>query len=65
MVRLTIFIIALLLAVGTMEPTGAWLVTLAVLSGIEAFRISPFRRVLPPLPGWPRTRRAWTDDWDW
>lgn len=34
MIRLTIFIIALLLAVGAVDPTKALLVTLAVLAGI-------------------------------
>ncbi len=43
MIRLTIFIIALLLAVEAMEATPPWLVTLAVLSGIELLRIGPFR----------------------
>jgi hypothetical protein len=37
-VRLTIFIIALLLAVEALEPTAPWLITLAVLSGIEILR---------------------------
>ena len=61
MIRLTIFIIALLLAVEAMEATPPWLVTLAVLSGIELLRIGPFRR---------RRRghriRAWFGGpWDW
>ena len=54
MIALTIFVIALLLAIDALEPTAPWLVTLAVLSGIELFRIGPFRR------GWrPSRRRAW------
>lgn len=33
-VRLTIFVIALLLAVSAIQPTGPWLVALAVLAGL-------------------------------
>jgi hypothetical protein len=38
MIRITLFIIALLLVVDAIQPSSAWLVTLTVLSGIEAFR---------------------------
>ena len=38
MIRVAIFIIALLLAVEAIEPDAPWLVTLAVLSGIELIR---------------------------
>jgi hypothetical protein len=38
MIALVAFIIALLLAVDAIEPEGAWLVTLTVLFGIQAFR---------------------------
>lgn len=34
MVRLTLFIITLILATGAGEPSGPWLVTIAVLSGL-------------------------------
>jgi hypothetical protein len=51
MIRLTIFIIALLLAVGAVDPTKALLVTLAVLAGIELFCIRL------PLFGLRRVRR--------
>ncbi len=61
MIRLTIFIVALLLAVEALEPTAPWLVTLAVLSGIELFR-----------QGWLRGRvrfgrrvRSWVGRSDW
>ena len=37
MIRLALFIIALLLAVGALEATGAWLITVAVLAGIGLF----------------------------
>ncbi len=58
MFRLAIFIIALLLALGAVEPTGAWLVTLAVLSGLELLRWRPWR--------WsPRPRRRWSREFDW
>ena len=57
MCRLTIFIIALVLAIGAVEPSGPWLVTLAVLSGIELFRRPRFR-------GWFSARR-WRQEFDW
>ena len=50
MIRLTIFIIALLLAVGAVDPTKALLITLAVLAGIELLRAR-----LPRF-GWSRMR---------
>ena len=55
MIRLTIFIIALLLAVEALDPDPHWLVTLAVLSGIELFRWRAFRR--------PRRFRRWLRGW--
>jgi hypothetical protein len=59
MIRLTIFIIALLLAIEAIEAEPPWLVTLAVLSGIELVRIGPL--------GWPWRRHGrrfrWEDDW--
>lgn len=57
MIRLTVFIIALLLAVDAIEPEAPWLVTLAVLSGIELFAA---RR------GWlPRLPRPWRHEEVW
>jgi hypothetical protein len=59
MLRLAVFIIALLLAVGAIDATDdAWLITLAVLSGVALFRGGGLR---------PRFRRvrAWRSDWDW
>ncbi len=63
MLRLAVFIIALLLAVGAIDATDdAWLITLAVLSGIVFVTGGGLR---------PRFRRvrAWVDpwhrDWDW
>ena len=63
MIRLAVFIIALLLAVGAIDVTNnAWLITLAVLSGIVLFGGGGFR------PRFHRVR-AWVDpwhrDWDW
>lgn len=55
MIALTVFIIALLLAIEALEATPPWLVTLAVLSGIEAFRSRRFRdrwRFPRRLRGW-------------
>ena len=64
MIRLAVFIIALLLAVGAIDATDdAWLITLAVLSGVAVFFSGGGMR--------PRFRRirAWVDpsdrDWDW
>ena len=65
MIALTIFVIALLLAIDALEPTAPWLVTLAVLSGIELFRIGPFRsrwRLRRPL-AW--VRSPWGEEADW
>lgn len=49
MIRLAIFIIALLMAVGAVDPAKALLITLAVLAGIELVRFRVprfgFRRV--------------------
>ena len=59
MIRLAVFIIALLLAVGAIDATDeAWLITLAVLSGVAVFWSGGLR---------PRFRRvrAWNRDWDW
>jgi len=69
MIRLALFIIALLLAVGALEATGAWLITVAVLAGIGLFfsggRRLGLRRLLPStegLRGWVGSSR-WDDDW--
>ena len=64
MIRLTIFIIALLLAIEAIEATAPWLVTLAVLSGIELLRIGPNRRRWQrELRGW--VRGPWRSEDDW
>ena len=66
MIALTIFVIALLLAIDALEPTAPWLVTLAVLSGIELFRIGPFRsrRWRPRrIRAW--VRSPWGEEADW
>ena len=61
MIRLTIFIIALLLAIEALAPTAPWLVTLAVLAGIELLRIGPLRG-----PRFVRRQlRAFFDEDDW
>ena len=64
MIRLTIFIIALLLAVEAIDPDAPWLITLAVLSGIELVRIGPFRsgrRFSRRVRRW--VDRPFDDDW--
>ncbi len=64
MIRLALFIIALLLAAGALEATDAWLITVAVLAGIGLF-FSGGRRLRPStegLRGWVGTSR-WDDDW--
>lgn len=66
MIRLTIFIIALLLAVQAIEPDAPWLVTLAVLSGIELLRwpLSAPRRFGSWMRrGW--ASRPWGEVYDW
>jgi len=65
MIRLTIFIIALLLAVQAIEPDAPWLVTLAVLSGIELLRwpLSAPRRIGRWMGGW--ASRPWREEFDW
>ena len=62
MIRLTIFIIALLLAIGAMAPTGPWLVTLAILAGIELVRWRRPGRLLR-MRGW--IGRRWAREWEW
>jgi hypothetical protein len=64
MIRLTVFIIALLLLAGGIEPSTAWFVTLAVLTGIDLVFCSrwPFPFSLR-LSRW--QRRSWARDWDW
>ncbi len=69
MIRLALFIIALLLAVGALEATDAWLITVAVLAGIGLFfsggRRLGLRRLRPStegLRGWVGSSR-WDDDW--
>ena len=65
MIRLTIFIVALLLAIEALEPTAPWLVTLAVLSGIELFRLGRLWgpvRLRRGLRGWIGAPR-WEEPW--
>lgn len=65
MIRLTIFIIALLLAVGALKATAPWLVALAVLSGIVLLAggrgRSPLR--LRRLRAW--FGGPWSEEYDW
>ena len=65
MIKLTIFIIALLLAVEAVEPDAPWLVTLAVLSGIELIRwpFSAPRRFGRRMRAW--AARPWREEFDW
>jgi hypothetical protein len=60
MIRLAIFVMALLLAVGAVDPTKALLITLAVLSGVELLR---FRG--PRLWGWRRWERKLWREYDY
>lgn len=60
MIRLAVFIIALLLAVGAIDVTNnAWLIALAVLSGVAVFFSGGGLR-----PHFHRMR-SWSRDWDW
>ena len=61
MIRLALFIIALLLAAGALEATDAWLIAVAVLAGIGLF-FSGSRLGLRRLRGWVG-RPRWDDDW--
>ena len=62
MIRLALFIIALLLAVGALEATDGWLITVAVLAGIGLFFSGGRRLGLRRLRGWVGSSR-WDDDW--
>ena len=63
MLRLAVFIIALLLAVGAIDATDeAWLITLAVLSGIVFFTGGFFRPRFYRVRAW---FDPWNRDWDW
>ena len=62
MIRLALFIIALLLAVGALEVTDAWLITVAVLAGIGLFFGGGRWLGLRRLRGWVGSSR-WDDDW--
>ena len=66
MLRLAVFIIALLLAVGAIDATNeAWLITLAVLAGLAVFTSGGRIIRIWPLSRRARARvdREW--DWDW
>ncbi|MCH8065704.1 MAG: hypothetical protein IIC90_07745 [Chloroflexi bacterium] len=62
MIRLALFIIALLLAVGALEATDAWLITIAVLAGVGLLFSGGRRLGLRRLRGWVGSSR-WDDDW--
>lgn len=62
MIRLALFIIALLLAVGALEVTDAWLITIAVLAGVGLLFSGGRRLGLRRLRGWVGSSR-WDDDW--
>ncbi len=62
MIRLALFIIALLLAVGALEPTDAWLITVAVLAGVGLLFNGGKRFGIRRLRGWVGTSR-WDHDW--
>ena len=54
MFRLTIFIIALLLLAGTIEPSKAWFIALSVIAGLSLVFSRPF--------GWFGRRAPWRGD---
>ena len=62
MIRIALFIIALLLAVGALEATDAWLITIAVLAGVGLLFSGGRRLGLRRLRGWVSSSR-WDDDW--
>jgi hypothetical protein len=67
MFRLTIFIIALLLLAGAVEPTKAWFIALSVVSGLSLFLSRPFGWFRP----WRHDRfarrmaRRFERNWSW
>jgi hypothetical protein len=61
MFRVTIFIIALLLLAGAVEPSKSWLIALAVLAGLELVRWRPLRG----LRDWRRWNRSLDRRWSW
>ena len=65
MIRLTIFIIALLFVTGTVEPSGPWFVALAVLSGIERLSFRHLRRRLQLRRPYAGLDRPWPGGSDW
>jgi hypothetical protein len=66
MIRLTIFIIVLLLLAGGIEPSQPWFIALAVLSGLELVRARPLRWCGRALRGtFGGGRRRWAEDFDW
>ncbi len=67
MFRITIFIIALLLVTGTVDPTRNWLVTLTVLSGLHLFRFRPWRMFggHSERHHWRWSPRRWIEEPDW
>ena len=68
MCRLAIFIIAVMLLAGAVEPTKGWLIALVVLSGLHLFNIRPWRMFDGPSRHWHfrygRPRR-WIEEPDW
>lgn len=63
MIRVALFIIALLLAVGALEATDGWLITVAVLAGIGLFFSGGKRLVLRRLRPSTEGLSCWDDDW--
>lgn len=63
MIALAVFVIALLLAIEALEPTGGWLVTLAVLSGVDVFSggtLGGRIPIRPWVPFWIGGQHRWT-----
>ena len=57
MFRLTVFVIALLLLAGEIEPSRSWFIALSVVSGLSLFMSRPFGWF-----GWFGWRRHWRGD---
>jgi hypothetical protein len=57
MLRLTVFIIALLLLAGSIEPSRAWFIALAVVSGVSLVCSGPFA-----MFRWVGRRSRWRGD---
>jgi hypothetical protein len=67
MLRLTIFIIAILLLAGAVDASRGWFIALTVLSGLQLFRIRPWRMFGGRTRhyNWSWRSSRWAEEPDW